>query len=127
AGFDRAFHETLPVSDVLAGEEDLAVRAGDDRAEAEPLARTVECVRAVSVFVTLPRIRGDAACTFGSVFVEIDEVTGDDPQPTFVGLRGEHIGLFADRIRTQDTFGAGLILRAVKVVVRRGVGDKREV
>ena len=86
AGFDRAFHKTLPIGDVLAGEEDFAVRALEDRADAEPLAGFVESVGTVSVRIALPGVGDDAAGETWGVSVEVLEIAGDDPHPAFVGL-----------------------------------------
>ena len=56
ARFDRAFHEALPVGEVFTGEEDLAVRAREDRTNTKPLSGFVERVGAVGERIALPRV-----------------------------------------------------------------------
>ena len=87
AGLDGAFHKALPVGEVLAGEEDLAVRALEYRADAEPLAGFVERVGAVGDRISLPGVGYDAFRFFRRVFVESRNIVGDDSHTAFVGLR----------------------------------------
>ena len=50
----RAFHKALPVSDVLAGKEHLAVGLFKQGTNAEALAGAIESIRAVYPWIILP-------------------------------------------------------------------------
>jgi hypothetical protein len=62
---------------VLAGEQNLAVRALQQRANSEPLTRPVKRVSPVGVSISLPRIGSDAFGQARRVFVEIPQIVRD--------------------------------------------------
>jgi hypothetical protein len=126
-GIDGAFHKALPFGQVFAGEEHFAVRSLEQWANAEPLSGTVDGVGTMYPWVVLPGLidRGDQR--FGRIARNGTQIANQLRLTLRLRLGGEHVGLIAHRVGTENAARAGLPLGGVEILMRGLVADQGKV
>src|SRR5579883_3104055 len=123
----RAFHKALPIPQMFAGKEHLTMCFSQQRTNAKPLARTIHRVCAMNPRVILPWLSKRIDECRSRAGRDRVKIAHQLCLPVGYCLRGQHIGLIAYGVRTENSARTGLPLGTVKILMGCLVAHQREI
>ena len=118
-----AFHEALPLGQVLSGKQNFPVRLLQDRTQRKPLAGPVECIGALRPGIALPGHRLNIGGSSGAFLLNGSRSRVMMSLRRRLFFASQHVRLLTNRITAEYPLFARLIFGAVKIIVRGDVAD----
>ena len=128
AGYNRTFHEALPIGHMFTGEEHVLERSQQGWSHSEPLTRPIERIGTSDEAIFLPclllnRKSGTIDFSWAPFHpVGVDDVFHDPILQLPLRGRSNIVCFVADRVTAQDSSVTFLPVGAVETEVRRSCG-----